>query len=128
MTSPSLTNGSAHRGCTPWAVRSKSNRVTRCCRRICSNVLSTTTSGAIRRKFPPGCKLCEVSSRQAWQPTDMNDDPRADVGSRQYERYRYPPPIRDLEVWRANSWEGFDPSHAHRVLWPDQEYKPNLDI
>jgi SAM-dependent methyltransferase len=58
----------------------------------------------------------------------MNDDPRADVVSRQYERYRYPPPIRDLEVWLANSWEGFDPSHAHRVLWPDQEYKPNLDI
>ena len=58
----------------------------------------------------------------------MNDDPRADVVSRQYERYRYPPPIQDLEVWLANSWEGFDPSHAHRVLWPDQEYKPNLDI
>ena len=58
----------------------------------------------------------------------MNDDPRADIVSRQYERYRYPPPIQDLEVWLANSWEGFDPSHAHRVLWPDQEYKPNLDI
>ena len=58
----------------------------------------------------------------------MNDDPRADVVSRQYERYRYPPPIQDLEVWLANSWEGFDPSHAHRVLWPDQEYKPNLEI
>ena len=58
----------------------------------------------------------------------MNDNPRADVVSRQYERYRYPPPVRDLEVWLANSWEGFDPSHAHRVLWPDQEYKPNLDI
>jgi SAM-dependent methyltransferase len=58
----------------------------------------------------------------------MNDDPRADFVSRQYERYRYPPPIQDLEVWLANSWEGFDPSHAHRVLWPDQEYKPNLDI
>ena len=58
----------------------------------------------------------------------MNDDPRADVVSRQYERYRYPPPIQDLEVWLANSWEWFDPSHAHRVLWPDREYKPNLDI
>jgi SAM-dependent methyltransferase len=58
----------------------------------------------------------------------MNDDPRADVVSRQYERYRYPQPIQDLEVWLTNNWEGFDPSHAHRVLWPDHDYKPNLDI
>ena len=57
-----------------------------------------------------------------------NEDPRADVVSRQYERYRYPRPIQDLEVWLANSWEWFDPSHAHRVLWPDREHKPNLDI
>ena len=58
----------------------------------------------------------------------MNDNPRGDVVSRQYERYRYPQPIQDLEVWLANNWEWFDPSHAHRVLWPDREYKPNLDI
>ena len=58
----------------------------------------------------------------------MNDNPRADVVSRQYERYRYPQPIQDLEVWLANNWEWFDPSHAHRVLWPDREYKPDLDI
>ena len=24
--------------------------------------------------------------------------------------------------------EWFDPSHAHRTLWPDREYKPDLDI
>jgi SAM-dependent methyltransferase len=59
---------------------------------------------------------------------EMNDNPRADVVTRQYERYRYPQPIEDLEIWLANNWEWFDPSHAHRVLWPDREYKPDLDI
>ena len=58
----------------------------------------------------------------------MNNDPRADVVTRQYERYRYPHPIEDLEVWLANNWEWYDPSHAHRVLWPDREYKRDLDI
>ena len=59
---------------------------------------------------------------------EVNNDPRADVVSRQYERWRYPQPIQDLEAWAANSWEWFDPSHAHRMLWPDREYKPDLDI
>jgi SAM-dependent methyltransferase len=58
----------------------------------------------------------------------MNDNPRADVVTRQYERYRYPQPIGDLEVWLADNWEWYDPSHAHRVLWPDREYKADLDI
>ena len=58
----------------------------------------------------------------------MTDDPRADVVSRQYERYRYPHPIQDLEVWLADNWEWFDPSHAHRVLWPDREYRSDIDI
>ena len=58
----------------------------------------------------------------------MNDNPRADVVTRQYERYRYPQPIQDLEAWLANNWEWYDPSHAHRVLWPDREYKRDLDI
>jgi SAM-dependent methyltransferase len=58
----------------------------------------------------------------------VNDNPRADVVSRQYERYRYPHPIEDLEVWLENNWEWYDPSHAHRVLWPDREYKRDLDI
>ena len=58
----------------------------------------------------------------------MSHDPRADVVVRQYERWRYPRPIQDLEVWVAGSWEWFDPSHAHRVLWPDREYKRDLDI
>jgi SAM-dependent methyltransferase len=58
----------------------------------------------------------------------VNDNPRADVVTRQYERYRYPQPIEDLEVWLPDNWEWFDPSHAHRVLWPDREYKSDLDI
>jgi SAM-dependent methyltransferase len=58
----------------------------------------------------------------------VSDNPRADVVSRQYERYRYPEPIPDLEAWLANNWQWFDPSHAHRIFWPDREYKPDLDI
>jgi len=58
----------------------------------------------------------------------MSDDPRADVVSRQYERWRYPAPILDLDAWTANNWQWLDPVHAHRMLWPDREYKPDLDI
>jgi SAM-dependent methyltransferase len=58
----------------------------------------------------------------------VNDDPRGDVVARQYERYRYPQPIVDLEAWLTSNWEWFDPSHAHRILWPDRLYQPNLDI
>ncbi len=60
--------------------------------------------------------------------TEMSDDPRSDVVVRQYERWRYPRPIQDLDEWVANNWEWFDPSRAHRVLWPDREYKADLDI
>lgn len=58
----------------------------------------------------------------------MKDDPRNDVVSRQYDRWRYPPPIQDLEVYSTNNWEWFDPFRAHRVLWPDRDYRPDLDI
>lgn len=58
----------------------------------------------------------------------MNDDPRTDAVGRQYQRWTYPPPIRDLDEWTASHWEWFDPVHAHRVLWPDREYQPDLDI
>jgi SAM-dependent methyltransferase len=58
----------------------------------------------------------------------VTEDPRADVVTRQYERWRYPRPIEDLEGWVANNWEWFDPLHAHRTLWPDREYKPDVDI
>jgi SAM-dependent methyltransferase len=58
----------------------------------------------------------------------MTEDPRADVVSRQYERWRYPRAIHDLQDWVVGNWEWFDPLHAHRVLWPDREYKADTDI
>jgi SAM-dependent methyltransferase len=58
----------------------------------------------------------------------MSDDPRTDVVSRQYERWRYPAPITDLDVWSADNWQWLDPVHSHRELWPDRAYKPDLDI
>ena len=58
----------------------------------------------------------------------MNTDPRADVVSRHYERWRYPQPIPDLEAWAVNGWQWFDPSHAQPMLFPGREYKPDLDI
>ncbi len=58
----------------------------------------------------------------------MDDDPLADVVSRQYRRWRYPQPIQDLEGLPEGIWHWFDPSRFHRSLWPDREYKPDLDI
>jgi SAM-dependent methyltransferase len=57
-----------------------------------------------------------------------NADPRADVVSRQYERWRYPQPIQDLEALPDGIWHWFDPSRFHRIFWPDRGYKPDLDI
>jgi hypothetical protein len=51
---------------------------------------------------------------------EVNDNSRADVVTRQYERYSYPQPIQDLEAWLANNWEWFDPSHAHRQPLDDE--------
>ncbi|BBX73290.1 SAM-dependent methyltransferase [Mycobacterium shinjukuense] len=58
----------------------------------------------------------------------MNEDPRADVVSRQYQRWMYPHPIADLAAWTSANWEWFDPAYSHRILWPDREYRPDLDI
>lgn len=58
----------------------------------------------------------------------MTDDPRGDDVSRQYDRWEYPPPVTDLAAWSKNHWDWFDPFWAHRVLWPDRGYKPDLDI
>jgi SAM-dependent methyltransferase len=58
----------------------------------------------------------------------MNADPRTDVVNRQYERWTYPEPIPDLDAWTRGNFEPFDPSRSNRILWPDQEYKPELDI
>lgn len=59
---------------------------------------------------------------------EVNDDPGADIVRRQYERWRYPRPVADLQAWTVDHWEWFDPAHAHRILWPDREYRPDLDI
>ena len=58
----------------------------------------------------------------------MTGDPLDDDVSRQYERWVYPEPIADLPAWLGSSWEWFDPSIAHRLLWPDRDYQPEMDI
>ncbi|MCH9668682.1 MAG: class I SAM-dependent methyltransferase [Actinomycetia bacterium] len=58
----------------------------------------------------------------------MTGDPRDDVVSRQYEKWTYPAPIQDLVPWLQNNWQLFDPRHAHRILWPNRDYQPDLDI
>jgi SAM-dependent methyltransferase len=58
----------------------------------------------------------------------VKHDPRADVVSRQYERWRYPQPIYDLDALDPNVWHWYDPSRFAEVLWPDRQYKPDLDI
>lgn len=59
-------------------------------------------------------------------PSDAN--PLDDVVSSQYERWIYPAPILDLPGWLQSSWQWFDPSHSHRVMWPDRDYQPGMDI
>ncbi len=56
----------------------------------------------------------------------MNVDPNPDVVSRQGQTY--PEPIEDLGSWIDSNWEWFDPVHAHSILWPDRDYKRDLDI
>ncbi len=58
----------------------------------------------------------------------MDTNPLSDVISTQYERWMYPQPILDLPSWLAGNWEWFDPSHAHRIFWPNLNYKPDLNI
>lgn len=40
----------------------------------------------------------------------------------------YPQPILDIPAWLNDNWQWFDPSHAHRIFWPDRAYKPDMDI
>jgi SAM-dependent methyltransferase len=58
----------------------------------------------------------------------MTESPRDDVVAQQYEKWTYPEPIQNLETWAANNWQWFDPSHAHRVLWPDRPPRAVVDI
>jgi SAM-dependent methyltransferase len=82
---------------------------------------STNSLAGIARKLA-------VTHNSSVEGHDVNNDACADVVGRQYERWRYPHPIEDLDVWSVTNWEWFDPVHAHRVLWPDRDYKPDLDI
>ena len=58
----------------------------------------------------------------------MPANPLADVVSGQYEKWVYPEPIVDLPAWLAGQWQWFDPSHSHRMFWPDRGARGDLDI
>jgi SAM-dependent methyltransferase len=55
-------------------------------------------------------------------------NPLSDIVSSQYQKWMYPEPIYDLELWLKTNWQWFDPSHAHRMFWPDRNKKADLDI
>jgi hypothetical protein len=50
-------------------------------------------------------------------------NPLSDIVSSQYQKWMYPEPIFDLELWLKTNWQWFDPSHAHRMFWPDRNKK-----
>lgn len=58
----------------------------------------------------------------------MSNNPLSDVVSDQYSRWSYPTPVWDLPGWLTTNWEWFDPSHAHRLFWPDRDYKSDINI
>lgn len=58
----------------------------------------------------------------------MTESPRADLVAQQYQKWQYPEPIQNLETWLSTNWQWFDPSHAHRILWPDRPLNPEMDI
>ena len=58
----------------------------------------------------------------------MTSDPLSDAVSSQYQRWRYPEPITDLPAWLENNWQWFDPSHSHRIFWPERDEVAELDI
>ncbi len=58
----------------------------------------------------------------------MSTTPLADVVSSQYSKWVYPEPIVDLPGWLTGNWQWFDPSHAHRIFWPDRRYKTDLQM
>jgi SAM-dependent methyltransferase len=58
----------------------------------------------------------------------MGQSPLHDAVATQYSRWMYPEPITDLPAWLKTNWQWFDPSHAHRQLWPDRDPRVQLDI
>ena len=58
----------------------------------------------------------------------MTFDPLTDTVSGHYQRWMYPEPIFDLPAWLETDWQWFDPSHSHRMFWPQREEVSELDI
>lgn len=58
----------------------------------------------------------------------MTGDPLSDVVAQQYRKWHYPAPIQNLESWVVDNWDWFDPSHFHRIFWPDRPYQPGMEI
>ena len=59
----------------------------------------------------------------------MSDNPLADVVSRQYEKWRYPAPIEDLQSWpRAAGSGSTRRSLSSGSCGRDREYQPGMDI
>lgn len=58
----------------------------------------------------------------------MQTSALSDVVSNQYAKWVYPEPIVDLPAWLSHNWQWFDPSHSHRLFWPDRDYQPDMDI
>src|SRR6185437_9139065 len=56
------------------------------------------------------------------------DSPLDDAIARQYGRWIYPQPARDLEVHCRTRRDVCDPALVHRLFWPDREYPSALDI
>jgi len=58
----------------------------------------------------------------------MAEGPREDLVAQQYKKWQYPEPIENLESWLTTNRDCFDPSHSHRIFWPDRIYQPEMDI
>jgi SAM-dependent methyltransferase len=77
---------------------------------------------------PPDAISTEGNLAESRVPAPMNTHPLSDPVSDQYSRWVYPQPIFDLQEWIANNWEWLDPSHSHRLFWPDQDYRADMNI
>jgi SAM-dependent methyltransferase len=58
----------------------------------------------------------------------MRKSPLNDAVATQYAEWMYPEPIVDLPGWLQNNWQWFDPSHAHKIFWPDRSTSSPLSI
>jgi len=56
------------------------------------------------------------------------ENPFDDVLARQYNKWPYPKPTRDLLEYERSGRDIADPSIHHRVYWPDREYPDGMEI